>query len=68
MCQASSISFLITQGFDFNKLFNLGIPYLTTSEEEKLLKRLEGRQKARDEVPELIPISDEDKPQITKIW
>ncbi|XP_076228203.1 poly(A)-specific ribonuclease PARN isoform X3 [Nomia melanderi] len=67
MCQASSVSFLIAQGFDFNKLFNLGIPYLTTSEEEKLLKRLEERQKARDEVPELIPISDEDKPQITNI-
>ncbi|KZC04656.1 Poly(A)-specific ribonuclease PARN [Dufourea novaeangliae] len=67
MCQASSISFLTTQGFDFNKLFKLGIPYLTTSEEEKLVKRLEERQKARDEVPELIPISDDDRPQIEEI-
>ena len=67
MCQASCISFLATQGFDFNKLFNLGIPYLTTIEEEKLVKRLEERQKARDEVQELIPISDDDRPQIEEI-
>ncbi|XP_076298678.1 poly(A)-specific ribonuclease PARN isoform X2 [Lasioglossum baleicum] len=67
MCQASSIAFLSAQDFDFNKLFKLGIPYLTTSDEEKLVKRLEERQKARDEVPELISISDEDKPQITEI-
>ncbi|XP_076248460.1 poly(A)-specific ribonuclease PARN isoform X2 [Calliopsis andreniformis] len=67
MCQASSISFLASQGFDFNKLFNMGIPYLTMSEEEKLVKRLEERQKARDEVPELIPISDADRPQIEEI-
>ncbi|XP_053972981.1 poly(A)-specific ribonuclease PARN-like [Hylaeus volcanicus] len=67
MCQASCISFLVSQGFDFNKLFTLGIPYLTTSEEEKLVKRLEERQKARDEVPELIPISDDDRPQIEEI-
>ncbi|XP_076653140.1 poly(A)-specific ribonuclease PARN isoform X2 [Halictus rubicundus] len=67
MCQASSIAFLSAQDFDFNKLFKLGIPYLTSSEEEKLVKRLEERQKSRDEVPELISISDEDKPQITEI-
>ncbi|CAG5088781.1 Similar to PARN: Poly(A)-specific ribonuclease PARN (Bos taurus) [Cotesia congregata] len=36
MCQASSIVFLASQGFDFNKLFRDGIPYLTTSDEEKL--------------------------------
>ncbi|XP_076623597.1 poly(A)-specific ribonuclease PARN isoform X2 [Colletes latitarsis] len=67
MCQASCISFLAAQGFDFNKLFMFGIPYLTASEEEKLLKRLEERQKARDEVAELVPIMDDDRPQIEEI-
>nr|XP_033321022.1 poly(A)-specific ribonuclease PARN-like isoform X2 [Megalopta genalis] len=67
MCQASCIAFLSAQDFDFNKLFKLGIPYLTTSEEEVLVKRLEERQKAREEVPELIPIAEKDKPQITEI-
>lgn len=46
----------------------LGIPYLTVSEEEKLVKRLEERQKARGEATELIPISDDDRPQIEEIW
>lgn len=46
----------------------MGIPYLTVSEEEKLVKRLEERQKARDEVPDMIPISDDDRPQIEDIW
>ncbi|XP_066593445.1 poly(A)-specific ribonuclease PARN-like isoform X2 [Prorops nasuta] len=67
MCQASSISFLANQGFDFNKLFKLGIPYLTTAEEEKLSKRLEDKHKVRDEGPEVIQISDHDKPQIEEI-
>ncbi|XP_015595875.2 poly(A)-specific ribonuclease PARN isoform X1 [Cephus cinctus] len=67
MCQASCISFLANQGFDFNKLFKLGIPYLTSDEEEKLSKRVEERQRAREEGLELIPISDEDKPQIEDI-
>ncbi|KAG7212022.1 hypothetical protein KM043_011217 [Ampulex compressa] len=67
MCQTASINFLANQGFDFNKLFKHGIPYLTTSEEERLTKRLEERQKAREEVLESIPISDYDKPQIEEI-
>lgn len=68
MCQASSIVFLASQGFDFNKLFRDGIPYLTTSDEEKLTSKLEERQKAREDGLELIPISDDDKPQIEDIW
>ncbi|XP_044586480.1 poly(A)-specific ribonuclease PARN-like isoform X1 [Cotesia glomerata] len=67
MCQASSIVFLTSQGFDFNKLFRDGIPYLTTSDEEKLTSKLEEKQKAREDGLELIPISDDDKPQIEDI-
>ncbi|XP_006617598.1 poly(A)-specific ribonuclease PARN-like isoform X1 [Apis dorsata] len=67
MCQTSSISFLASQGFDFNKLFKLGIPYLTANEEEKLMKRLEEKQRIRDEAAEILPISDVERPQIEEI-
>lgn len=68
MCQTSCMSFLASQEFDFNKLFKLGIPYLTASEEEKLIKRLEEKQKIRDETLEILPISDVERPQIEDIW
>lgn len=69
MCQTSSIAFLANQDFDFNKLFKYGIPYLSASEEERLVKRLEERQKNKEEYnQDLIPISDNDKPQIEEIW
>lgn len=68
MCQTSSIAFLANQDFDFNKLFKYGIPYLNANEEEKLVKRLEEKQKVKEENnQELIPISDTDKPQIEEI-
>lgn len=69
MCQASSMAFLSTQDFDFNKLFKYGIPYLNASDEEKLVTRLEEKQKIREENnQEVIPISDNDKPQVEEIW
>jgi len=69
MCQASSMAFLANQDFDFNKLFKHGIPYLSASEEEKLVKRLEEKQKLKEENnQDLIPIPDNDKPQIEEIW
>lgn len=68
MCQTSCISFLANQGFDFNKLFKLGIPYLTATDEEKLMKRLEEKQKIRDEAPDILVISDVERPQIEDIW
>lgn len=68
MCQTSSIAFLANQDFDFNKLFKYGIPYLSANEEEKLAKRLEEKQKVKEENnQDLIPISDTDKPQIEEI-
>ncbi|XP_070166394.1 poly(A)-specific ribonuclease PARN [Polyergus mexicanus] len=71
MCQTSSIAFLANQDFDFNKLFKYGIPYLRTNEEEKLAKRLEEKQKIKEENNQdfdiKIPISDNDKPRIEEI-
>lgn len=69
MCQTSSIAFLANQDFDFNKLFKHGIPYLSASGEEKLVKRLEEKQKLKEENnQDLIPIPDNDKVQIEEIW
>ena len=44
LSQTSSIDFLIGQGFDFNKLFKEGVPYLLPSEIEKLKEGLKERQ------------------------
>ncbi|KAH9505297.1 hypothetical protein Btru_059193 [Bulinus truncatus] len=41
LCQSSSIDFLVAQGFDFNKLFKEGIPYLTPEQETKLKTELD---------------------------
>ena len=35
-CQTSSLDFLSSQDFDFNKLIKSGIPYLNAVDEEKL--------------------------------
>ncbi|GAB6021420.1 Poly(A)-specific ribonuclease pnldc1 [Chamberlinius hualienensis] len=40
MCQSSSIDFLVSQGFDFNKLFRDGISYLNPNDEIKLKEQL----------------------------
>ncbi|XP_077980043.1 poly(A)-specific ribonuclease PARN-like [Glandiceps talaboti] len=40
LCQSSSLDFLISQGFDFNKLFTEGIPYLSHPEEDMMRERL----------------------------
>ncbi|XP_022911261.2 poly(A)-specific ribonuclease PARN-like [Onthophagus taurus] len=47
LCQASSIDFLITQNFDFNKLFRDGIPYLNEHQEAKYRDSLKEVQKVR---------------------
>jgi poly(A)-specific ribonuclease len=46
LCQSSSIEFLASQGFDFNKVFKEGISYLTQPEEQKLRKHLEEKHKS----------------------
>lgn len=40
LCQTASMQFLASQGFDFNKLFLDGIPYLTSELEDKLREEL----------------------------
>ncbi|XP_013416791.1 poly(A)-specific ribonuclease PARN-like [Lingula anatina] len=47
-CQSSSIDFLVSQGFDFNKLFREGIPYLTPAEEQKSRDALESKYNQLD--------------------
>ncbi|KAF5296497.1 hypothetical protein FQR65_LT01486 [Abscondita terminalis] len=47
LCQTSCIDFLINCGFDFNKLFKEGIPYLNSIEEEKYKVTLSDAQKIR---------------------
>ncbi|KAM4604209.1 poly(A)-specific ribonuclease PARN [Polymixia lowei] len=44
ICQSSSIDFLASQGFDFNKVFRHGIPYLNQDEESRLREQTEERR------------------------
>ncbi|XP_071783778.1 poly(A)-specific ribonuclease PARN isoform X1 [Centroberyx gerrardi] len=44
ICQSSSIDFLASQGFDFNKVFCHGIPYLNQDEEAQLREQTEERR------------------------
>ncbi|MEQ2168927.1 hypothetical protein GOODEAATRI_019691 [Goodea atripinnis] len=44
ICQSSSIDFLASQGFDFNKVFGHGIPYLNQEEEAQLREQTEERR------------------------
>ncbi|XP_076004091.1 poly(A)-specific ribonuclease PARN [Genypterus blacodes] len=44
ICQSSSIDFLASQGFDFNKVFRHGIPYLNQEEEAQLREQTEERR------------------------
>lgn len=52
LCQSSSISFLISQGFDFNKLFSQGIPYLNEQEANYYKTNIEESYKKRTSVLE----------------
>ncbi|XP_044289311.1 poly(A)-specific ribonuclease PARN [Varanus komodoensis] len=44
VCQSSSIDFLANQGFDFNKVFRNGIPYLNQEEERQLREQHDERR------------------------
>ncbi|RZB38999.1 poly(A)-specific ribonuclease PARN [Asbolus verrucosus] len=73
LCQTSSINFLTTQGFDFNKLFKSGISYLNITEESDYRDKLEEKQKLRNnqissqQNSEVIPIPDDMQPMIDDI-
>ncbi|KAL3877205.1 hypothetical protein ACJMK2_034946 [Sinanodonta woodiana] len=43
LCQCSSLDFLVSQGFDFNKLFREGISYLSPPEEKRMREDIEQR-------------------------
>ncbi|KAJ8386172.1 hypothetical protein AAFF_G00175960 [Aldrovandia affinis] len=43
ICQSSSIDFLANQGFDFNKVFRNGIPYLNQEQESLMREQQEER-------------------------
>ncbi|XP_077684422.1 poly(A)-specific ribonuclease PARN isoform X3 [Eretmochelys imbricata] len=44
VCQSSSIDFLANQGFDFNKVFRNGIPYLNQDEERQLREQYDEKR------------------------
>ncbi|XP_047388706.1 poly(A)-specific ribonuclease PARN isoform X5 [Sciurus carolinensis] len=44
VCQSSSIDFLASQGFDFNKVFRNGIPYLNQEEERQLREQFDEKR------------------------
>lgn len=47
LCQGQSLSFLASNGFDFNKLFKNGLSYCNSAEEEKMRKELVEKQTLR---------------------
>ncbi|KAJ8986167.1 hypothetical protein NQ317_005641 [Molorchus minor] len=76
LCQTSSIHFLISQGFDFNKLFQEGISYLNLSEENTYKTNIEETYKKRMEFTssqsngtnsDMIPVPDNVQPFIDDI-
>lgn len=49
LCQGSSLSFLASNGFDFNKLFTHGISYCNAVDEDKLRQEVKEKQAVRME-------------------
>ncbi|KAI8803206.1 ribonuclease H-like domain-containing protein [Cladochytrium replicatum] len=61
LCQASSLEFLFSHGFDFNKWIGKGIPYMNRKDEENARIRIENQANiVRDD----IPIDDKNRPFI----
>ncbi|XP_034248120.1 poly(A)-specific ribonuclease PARN-like isoform X2 [Thrips palmi] len=65
-CQSSSLAFLSNCGFDFNKAFGEGIPFLTQQDEDKLRTSIEDRHQkmGRESTKETysdIPVPDDMK-------
>lgn len=71
LCQTSSIDFLITQGFDFNKLFKEGISYINITEEENYKENLEQQRKKAAEFKKsgtsIISVPEKDRPFLDDI-
>ncbi|XP_072029451.1 poly(A)-specific ribonuclease PARN-like [Amphiura filiformis] len=49
LCQSSSMDFLASHGFDFNKVFREGIPYLTPSDKERMLELVRERHNMHEQ-------------------
>ncbi|XP_067936181.1 poly(A)-specific ribonuclease PARN-like [Watersipora subatra] len=61
-CQASSMNFLASHGFDFNKVFCQGISYLRPSAESKIRDTIMEKEEKRSTVTETpIAVKGEDK-------
>ena len=56
-CQASSLSFLANNGFDFNKCIREGVPYVPASERA----RAEARRGRNRDRPPIVPSNDRDR-------
>ncbi|CAH0719594.1 unnamed protein product, partial [Brenthis ino] len=67
LCQSSSLDFLASQGFDFNKLIKEGISYMTEPTESKLRENLAEKQSRSNNEKDTITIPPENKPQIEAI-
>ncbi|XP_063896141.1 poly(A)-specific ribonuclease PARN [Helicoverpa armigera] len=67
LCQSSSLDFLASNGFDFNKLIREGISYMTASTEAKLRESLIERQQTYSKEKDAVRIPDENKQQIEDI-
>uniref|UniRef100_A0A8C5PU59 Poly(A)-specific ribonuclease PARN n=1 Tax=Leptobrachium leishanense TaxID=445787 RepID=A0A8C5PU59_9ANUR len=61
VCQSSSIDFLANQGFDFNKVFRNGIPYLNQEEERQLRDQYEEKRSQANGASSLSYISNAPK-------
>lgn len=59
MCQSSSVDFLASQGFDFNKVFKEGIPFLSDPDEKDIRDQLEKKRKSLSTPQDNIKIPDD---------
>ncbi|XP_065158175.1 poly(A)-specific ribonuclease PARN-like [Atheta coriaria] len=66
LCQVSTMTFLINAGFDFNKLFKEGIPYLNREGRLQLQTYLDEAQKIKNKEP--VPIPDHLKSEIDDVF
>ncbi|XP_050560831.1 poly(A)-specific ribonuclease PARN isoform X1 [Spodoptera frugiperda] len=67
LCQSSSLDFLASNGFDFNKLIKEGISYMTSSTETKLRENLAERQLSYSKEKDAVRIPEENRQQIEDI-
>ncbi|XP_072932243.1 poly(A)-specific ribonuclease PARN-like [Epargyreus clarus] len=67
LCQGSSLDFLASQGFDFNKLIREGISFMTEPDETRLREALREKQKISNQDRDHITIPEEHKKYIDQV-